>query len=86
MRLYHIKKTQRGGSISLSRTHRGLQVHGTQHKIGGYSPLLLSKNLGGFGLSKQNVEETKPIINNISRKLESLKVNQNARKNVKFLL
>lgn len=87
MRLYHISKTHRGGYISVSKTGRGMHVQTRHYKVGGYSPLLLSKNLGGFGLGGKSIEESKPIIGNISRKLENLKVSPNgARKNIKFLL
>ena len=87
MRLYHISKTHRGGYIPVSKAGRGVYVGSRKYKIGGYSPLLLSKNLGGFGLGlgTHTPETAKPIISNISKKLENLRVGS-ARKNVKFLL
>lgn len=86
MRLYHISKTHRGGYIPLTKGGRGVYVGSRKYKIGGYSPLLLSKNLGGFGLGSHTAETAKPIISNISKKLENLRVGNGTRKNVKFLL
>ena len=87
MRLYHISKTHRGGYVPLTKGGRGIYVGSRKYKIGGYSPLLLSKNLGGFGMLGSHTPETaKPIISNISKKLENLKVGNTSRKNVKFLL
>jgi len=84
MKIYYPTKTGRGKYTPLYG--RGRDIHCM--KRGGYVPLLLSPGLGasngGSGiLTKKKIEDSKPQMNNVIRKLEKLQM-QPKKKNITF--
>ena len=97
MKIYYPTKTGRGKCCSMYG--KGRSVHSMKRNImvGGYVPLLLSKNLGradggapsaisGAGLpSLKKIEQTKPQMNNVIERLGQLQLQPaKKRKNISF--
>lgn len=93
MKIYYPSKSGRG--MSCSMYGKGRSVH--RMKRGGSTPLLLVPNLGasegmrnGNGIpSMTKVEQQKPQMNEVIRKLEDIQIQANKgvkRKNISFKL
>lgn len=85
MRIYYPTKTGRGTCCMMYGRGRAIYTH----KKGGSVPLLLSAGHGSFvghGLpSEKKIEETKPQMNNVIKKLEQLQLKTGTKKkNISF--
>lgn len=81
MKVFCPTKTGRGKCVLMYGRKRDCHTV----KKGGYVPLLLSPGLGGGLPSMKKIEETKPQMNNVIKKLEQLHLKSGTKKkNVNF--